>query len=120
MENQCDKKAFYFQDRVYNCSLNLAIELIGGKWKPMMIYHLKDGALRSSDLQRAMGDISNKMFTQAARELERSNLIERIIYPVIPPKVEYKLTKLGESALPIVLHLADWGAMVSETHPGIS
>lgn len=117
MENQCDKKVFYYQNKKYICSLELAMELIGGKWKPLMIYHLKDGAVRSSDLQRTLHGISNKMFTQTARELERSRIIERIVYPVVPPKVEYKLTDLGWSVLPIVMDMAAWGTKVGSGEP---
>lgn len=114
MENQCLKKKYFYQSKEYYCSLELAMELIGGKWKTMMIYHLRDGALRSSDLQRSLNGISNKMFTQTARELERSHIIKRTIYPVIPPKVEYALTELGLSVLPIVLDIATWGIRVSD------
>ncbi|MDO4164587.1 MAG: helix-turn-helix domain-containing protein [Bacteroides sp.] len=114
MENQCVKKKYIFQGKEYYCSLELAMDLIGGKWKSMMIFHLKDGALRSSDLQRSLQGISNKMFTQTARELEGAGLIERIIYPVVPPKVEYRLTELGQSVLPIVLDIAEWGIRISE------
>lgn len=114
MENQCEKKVFTDHKKEYVCSLELAMDIIGGKWKTMMIYHLKDGALRSSDLMRTLHGISNKMFTQTARELERDHIIERIIYPVVPPKVEYRLTERGRSVLPIVLEIAEWGIGVSE------
>lgn len=114
MENQCEKQVFKYHKKEYLCSLELAMDIIGGKWKTMMIYHLKDGALRSSDLMRTLHGISNKMFTQTARELERDHIIERIIYPVVPPKVEYHLTERGYSVLPIVLEIAEWGTGVSE------
>lgn len=114
MENQCDKKVLYYQKKEYYCSLELAMDLIGGKWKTLMIFHLSSGAMRSSDLQRTLKGISNKMFTQTARELERSNMIERIIYPVIPPKVEYRLTPLGQSVMPILTQLKEWGENIGE------
>lgn len=114
MENQEETKPFKFQNKAYYCSLELAMDLIGGKWKTMMIYHLREGALRSSDLQRHLRGISNKMFTQTARELELSGLVSRTVYPVVPPKVEYALTPLGLSVLPLVLDLAAWGIRVSE------
>lgn len=120
MENQCEKKVFKYHKKEYVCSLELAMDIIGGKWKTMMIYHLKDGALRSSDLMRTLHGISNKMFTQTARELERDHIIERIIYPVVPPppKVEYRLTERGRSVLPIVLEIAEWGIYISEKDCG--
>lgn len=114
MESQCIKKIFSYNDKEYFCSLELTMELIGGKWKTMMIYHLKDGGLRSSDLQRTLSGISNKMFTQTARELERSGIIKRKVYPVVPPKVEYSLTETGMSVLPIIMDLAAWGTNISE------
>ncbi len=114
MENQCDRKVFTYHGKEYVCSLELAMDIIGGKWKSMMIYHLKAGALRSSELMRSLHGISNKMFTQTARELERDRIIDRVVYPVVPPKVEYRLTERGRSVLPIVLEIAEWGMEVSE------
>ncbi|MGL5318880.1 MAG: winged helix-turn-helix transcriptional regulator [Bacteroidales bacterium] len=113
MENQCNT-TYRLKDKVYNCSLEVAMELIGGKWKTMMLFHLRDGALRSGDLQRCLKGIANKMFTQTARELESNELIERIVYPVVPPKVEYKLTPKGESVIPVINLLAQWGIDMSE------
>lgn len=114
MEKQDNGTGFSFQGKVYVCSLELAMEIVGGKWKPMMIYHLRKGALRSSELMRKLTGISNKMFTQTARELERMGMIERKVYPVVPPKVEYRLTELGYSSLPFILDMARWGKKVSE------
>lgn len=111
----CEKQIYLYKGREYVCSLELAMDLIGGKWKTMMIFHLKDGALRSSELMRSLHGISNKMFTQTARELEHDGIIKRHIYPVVPPKVEYELTDLGKSVLPIVLDMAKWGIDISES-----
>ena len=116
MHNQCDKKIFLYNKNKYYCSLELTMDIIGGKWKSMMIFHLKDGAMRSGDLQRTLRGIANKMFTLTARELERDGLIKRIVYPVVPPKVEYELTAKGESILPIVLQLAKWGEEVGDSN----
>ena len=90
------------------------MDVIGGKWKALMIYHLQQGALRSSDLQRQIEGISNKMFTQVVRELEKAGVIKRIVYPVVPPKVEYELTDLGRSVLPNINDLAQWGRFVGK------
>lgn len=109
MKEQDVRKHYFYQEKEYSCSLELAMELIGGKWKMMMVYLLKDAPLRSSDLQRAMNGISNKMFAQTAKELERDKLIEKKIYPVIPPKVEYRITSFGKTVLPLVEELATWG-----------
>jgi len=88
---ECDER-YYFKGQEYHCSLVLMMELIGGKLKTLLLFHLEDGALRSGELQRTLKDISNKIFTQTARNLEMAGIIERIIYPVVPPKVEYRLT----------------------------
>lgn len=115
MENQDDTKKYFYQGQEYFCSLELAMDIIGGKWKTMMIYYLKDGPLRSSDLQRSLRGVSNKMFTQTARELEKSKIIKRIIYPVIPPRVEYELTELGSTIIPLIMQMSDWGISIAQS-----
>lgn len=115
MEYQHIDEKYIFNGDVYLCPLELAMEVIGGKWKAMLIFHLQYGALRSSELQhRIKGKISNKMFTQVVRELEKAGLIKRIVYPVVPPKVEYELTELGHSVLPNIKDLAQWGRTIGK------
>lgn len=103
-----------FGGRTYFCSLELALELIGGKWKMMPLYHLRNGPLRSSELQRRMRDISGKMFTQTARGLELAALISRTVFPVVPPRVEYALTPMGATAIPLIMQMGYWGEAVAE------
>lgn len=103
------KTGIKFNKKEYFCALELALELIGTRWKMMMIYHLKNGPLRSSELQKRMRDVSNKMFTQTARALEKDGLVKREVFPVVPPKVEYSLTDLGMSAVPVVMQMGYWG-----------
>ena len=91
------------------CPLNYTMSLIGTKWKPLILFHLLDGGLRSGLLQKKIAGISNKMFTQTVRELEKDGLISRKIFPVVPPKVEYKLTKRGRSLENILRSLDMWG-----------
>lgn len=85
------------------------MNLIGTKWKPMILFHLLEGGLRSGVLQKHIEGISNKMFTQSVRELEKDGLIVRKIYPVVPPKVEYSLSERGKSLEPILRSLDQWG-----------
>lgn len=92
-----------------DCPLNHTMLLIGNKWKPLLLFHLLEGALRSGELQKSVVGISNKMFTQTIRELEKDNLVERKIFPVVPPKVEYKLSERGKSLEPILRSLDQWG-----------
>ena len=85
------------------------MNLIGTKWKPLVLFHLLDGNLRSGILQKKIPEISNKMFTQTVRDLEKSGLIARKVYPVVPPKVEYSLTVRGKSLEKILRSLDQWG-----------
>ena len=85
------------------------MNLIGTKWKPLILFHLLEGDLRSGILQKKIPGISNKMFTQTVRDLEKDGLISRKVYPVVPPKVEYRLTKRGKSLEDILKSLDNWG-----------
>jgi len=85
------------------------MNLIGTKWKPLILFHLLEGALRSGILQKKIQGISNKMFTQTVRDLEKDGLIYRKVYPVVPPKVEYKLSDRGKSLEKILRSLDKWG-----------
>ena len=85
------------------------MNLIGTKWKPLILFHLLEGGLRSGILQKKIPGISNKMFTQTVRDLEKDGLISRKIYPVVPPKVEYKLSNRGKSLEHILRGLDQWG-----------
>ncbi|WP_413774279.1 winged helix-turn-helix transcriptional regulator [Polaribacter sp. PL03] len=85
------------------------MSLIGTKWKPLVLFHLLEGELRSGVLQKKVPGISNKMFTQTVRELEKDGLILREVFPVVPPKVEYKLSSRGSSLKSILISLDNWG-----------
>ncbi len=85
------------------------MSLIGTKWKPLVLFHLLEGALRSGVLQKKVPGISNKMFTQTVRELEKDGLISREVFPVVPPKVEYKLTERGKTLENILKAMDIWG-----------
>lgn len=92
------------------CPVAATLELIGGKYKSLILWHLSDGTMRYSDLRKRIAGATAKMLTQQLRELESDSLIHREVYPVIPPKVEYSLTALGKSLLPILVTMRDWGA----------
>jgi DNA-binding HxlR family transcriptional regulator len=85
------------------------MQLIGTKWKPLVLFHLLDGPLRSGILQKKIPEISNKMFTQTVRELEKDGLIHRTVYPEVPPRVDYTLTPYGQSLDSILKSLDTWG-----------
>lgn len=85
------------------------MNLIGTKWKPLILFHLLQGSQRSGVLQKQIMGISNKMFTQTIRELEKDGLVIRKVFPVVPPKVEYKLSERGESLESVLRQLDAWG-----------
>ena len=92
------------------CPVEATLELIGGKYKALILWHLSEGTLRFNDLHKLIKGATPKMLTQQLRELENQKLVHRQVYPVIPPKVEYSLTELGKSLLPILVSMRDWGA----------
>ena len=93
-----------------NCPVVATIDMIGGKYKALILWHLLDGTLRFGELRKCIPQATPKMLTQQLRELERDNLITRTVYPVVPPKVEYRLSDLGESIKPILDAMYSWGA----------
>ena len=93
-----------------NCPVEATLELIGGKYKALILWHLSEQKLRFSELRKIIKTATPKMLTQQLRELEANALIHREVFPVIPPKVEYSLTETGRSLLPILVAMRDWGA----------
>lgn len=97
-------------DYIDNCPVEATLDLIGGKYKALILWHLSDGTLRFSELRSRIPKATAKMLTQQLRELENQELVHREVYPVIPPKVEYSLTSTGKSLMPILVAMRDWGA----------
>jgi DNA-binding HxlR family transcriptional regulator len=91
------------------CSVSKALDVIGGKWKSVALYFLLNGPLRFNQLRRLMPSVTQRMLTLQLRELERDGLIQRTVYPVVPPHVEYALTEKGLTLKPLLLMLRDWG-----------
>jgi DNA-binding HxlR family transcriptional regulator len=96
----------------YNISVEATLEVIGGKWKCVILCHLTHGKKRTSELKRLMPNITQKMLTQQLRELEEDGIINRLVYNQVPPKVEYELSEYGWSLQSILDSLCAWG----ETH----
>lgn len=91
------------------CELEVAFEVIGGKWKPIILWFLSQaGTLRFSQIQHSIPDITHKILTKQLRELEENHLIVRKIYPEVPPKVEYSITSNGKEIIPILGMMCDW------------
>jgi DNA-binding HxlR family transcriptional regulator len=93
----------------FQCSVKLTADIIGGKWKPLILFYLESGTKRFSQLQRLIPGMTKKMLTQHLRELERDEIIRRKVYAEVPPRVEYSLTKHGESLKPILKLMSAWG-----------
>lgn len=92
-----------------NCGLDLTGEVLYGKWKIRLLWFINEGFLRPSELQRKIPDASRRVLHIQLNELEKHTLIEKTIYPVVPPKVEYRLTEFGKTLIPVISILGDWG-----------
>ncbi len=99
----------------YKCFFELTFLIIGGKWKPVILWHLSQNTvLRFGELRKAAPDVTERMLTKQLRELEADGLVHRQVYMVVPPKVEYSLTPMGQSLIPILLQMRDWGIAYEE------
>jgi DNA-binding HxlR family transcriptional regulator len=93
----------------FNCPVRITTEIIGGKWKPLILFYLQDGTCRFGQLQKLLPGTSKKMLTQRLRELERDDIIHRKVFAQVPPRVEYSLTRHGQSLKPILVLMSAWG-----------
>ncbi|WP_409509469.1 winged helix-turn-helix transcriptional regulator [Bacillus spizizenii] len=91
------------------CPVETTLDIIGGKWKGILLYHLIDGKKRFNEFRRLYPKITQRMLTLQLRELERDGVIHREVYKQVPPKVEYSLTEFGRTLEPVILHMKDWG-----------
>ncbi len=95
--------------RQYGCPVEAALDIIGGKWKGVILYYLLDGSKRFNELRRRLPNVTQRMLTLQLRELEQDGVIARKVYAQVPPKVEYSLSEFGASLEPILLLMCDWG-----------
>jgi DNA-binding HxlR family transcriptional regulator len=95
--------------RVYNCPVEATLDVIGGKWKPLILWWLHERTHRFAELRRRMPGITEKMLTQHLRELEADGIVARKVYATVPPRVEYSLTEYGESLKHALKAICDWG-----------
>ena len=91
------------------CAVEVTLSVIGGVWKPVILFHLLSGKKRFMELTRLIPNATQRMLTLQVRELEADGVIARHVYPQVPPKVEYVLTPLGESLAPVLISLRAWG-----------
>jgi DNA-binding HxlR family transcriptional regulator len=100
---------------IEDCPIRPTLKVIGGKWKPVILYHLMSGKKRFGELRRLLHDATQKMLTQQLRELERDGIISRRVYPEVPPKVEYALSGLGRTLRPVMRELCKWGESLRQS-----
>jgi len=103
------------QDPDYDCPVEVTLDVIGGKWKGMVLHRLIEGTVRFNELRRLIPRITQRMLTLQLRELERDGVIRRTVYAEVPPRVEYELTDFGRSLAPILRLMAEWGGKYRET-----
>ena len=111
MKSVKESSTFQENKQIINdlCPVTFTLERIGGRWKPLILYNLKDGTLRYGQLKKAIPAITEKMLIQHLRELEADNLVVRDIKPVVPPHVEYSLSSSGKTLAPLLDEMAKWG-----------
>jgi DNA-binding HxlR family transcriptional regulator len=96
--------------KTFHCPVEAALDVFGGKWKPLILWALGNEVMRFGELQKALPDVNTKMLTKQLRELEKDGIIRRKIYPEVPPRVEYAITDFGKTLIPILNALCNWGA----------
>ena len=100
------------KEKEYECPFEYALSIIAGKWKGLIIFYLgRERVLRFAEIRRILPNITQKMLTQSLRNLESEGIVHRKVYPVVPPKVEYRLTDKGKTLLPILDDLQKWGSV---------
>lgn len=95
--------------KIYHLAVEATLDVIGGKWKPIILCHLGGGTLRTGELCRLIPNVSQRVLTRQLRQLEQDGIIARRVYNQVPPKVEYSLTEEGKSLRAILLAMSDWG-----------
>lgn len=108
MEN-CTKNQILLDCSLPICPVETALNIIGGKWKGVLIFHLINGKKRFNELKRLIPNITHRMLTLQLRELEKDGIVLRTVYPEVPPRVEYELTEFGLSIKPVISAVYAWG-----------
>ena len=93
----------------FGCPIEAVLDVIGGKWKAVILYHLQGDTRRFNELRRLVPGVTQRMLTRQLRELETDGIVARKVYPEVPPKVEYSLTEMGRSLEPVLRSIQGWG-----------
>jgi DNA-binding HxlR family transcriptional regulator len=98
------------QSQDFHCPIEATLSVLGGKWTPLVLWHLRDETLRFGELRRKIPNITKKMLSQRLQELEAEGVVHREAYAEVPPRVEYSLTDFGETLRPVLESMCEWGA----------
>lgn len=102
------------EKKIDKCPVETALDVLAGKWKILILWYLRRDTLRFNELQKMLPRVTQKMLIQKLRELEEDGIVLRVVYPVVPPKVEYSLTKYGQTLKPIIKQMYLWGEIHKE------
>ncbi len=103
------------EEKTYHCAMDITMDYIGGKWKTVVLWYLKEKTLRFGELKKQIPDITEKMLSIQLKKLEEDGLIKREVFPEVPLRVEYRLTKFGKTLIPILNAISKWGRHLGET-----
>lgn len=107
----------HIYDCAEGCPVESTLQIISGKWKSVIIYHLiKQKNCRFNELQKLMPNCSRRMLSLQQKELENDQIISKTVYPSVPPKTSYRLTNIGNSLTPLILEMEKWGVMYNLDH----
>lgn len=111
---------YYINDKEYQCSVSVTLDVFNDRWKLAIIWHLLDGDKRFKELHEIISEITQKTLTVKLKELEEKNIIHREVYAEVPPKVVYSLTGIGKELRPVLTEMYKWGILYSSTHGTIT
>lgn len=106
----CSMKRYQLNGTFYYCPVDLTLQIVGGRWKGLVLWNLRESPKRFSELKRILVVINDKMLSQVLKELEQDGVVHREVFQVVPPKVEYSLTEEGKKLLPIMLAMSSYGS----------
>jgi DNA-binding HxlR family transcriptional regulator len=102
-------KRYNLDGTFFYCPVDLTLSVVGGRWKGLVFWNLRDGTKRYGELKKILVGINDKMLSQVLKELEKNGVVNRKVFDVVPPKVEYSLTKEGKKLLPVMQLMSNWG-----------
>ena len=106
---------FILNGKEFHCAMDITMHFIGGKWKTVVLWYLRNDKKRFSELSKLIPNITEKMLSLQLKGLENDGLIARKVYPEVPPRVEYYLTPFGKSLIPMLVEIAKWGRSLGES-----